>query len=341
MENSALKASFGEKYRHHVIIRDHLITLAGGVVDHLLTVESLAELIDAVNLARRLKLEYVVIGQGSGVLFSDVGFAGLVILNRTNRISIDVTKSQVIADSGVLMQRLIVESASRDLTGLEFLSGLRGTVGGAAVMNRQANGVSLSQIVKSVTVLMPDGQVVTQPVQFMDYSEMSSRLTRVLANRLDLTETPELPVILTVTLQLSRNKKEEIMRKIQHFSQQNRAAWPLTLPSLGPIFKAYQGRDAEEYLTQAETKRLVQGRAKLVPKQPNFILTHTAGLGASRTSDIMTLTLDLQRAVAKKFDIWLEPNFICYGQWENDLLHQNDQLAFELYSGERLQPELE
>jgi UDP-N-acetylmuramate dehydrogenase len=308
-----LQRKFGDRLKENVVIRDYVATAVGGIVDYLLVVETLDDLIDAVKLARSADLRTVVIGQGSNVLFSDVGFLGLVIVNRTNNISFMLEKSQIIADSGVLLSRLIMEAASRDLTGLEFLFGLRGTIGGASVNNRQANGVSIGNLVKAVTLLMPDGEIAHYTGEWLDYEPFGSRLMRCRANDPDAV----LPVILTITLQLSRNKKEEILRKIQHFGAFNRELWPLEEPSIGPIFKdPSPEQSVEAYLQGIQFKKVKIGRARIFSRQPNFILTHESGLGAGRTADIHQLTQLMKDKVLELYSQPLEEAFEYLGTWE-------------------------
>lgn len=313
MNVSRLRAKFNDQLKENVVIRDYVTTAVGGIVDYLLEVESIEDLIQAIKLARVADLHYVVIGQGSNVLFSDVGFPGLVIVNRTNKISFIHEKSQILAESGVLLSRLIMEAASRDLTGLEFLFGLRGTIGGAAVNNRQANGVAIGNFVKAITLLMPNGEIAHYEGDWLDYEPFGSRLMRCRATDPDSV----LPVILTVTLQLSRNKKEEILRKIQHIGALNREMWPLEEPSIGPIFKdPSPEQSVEAFLQGIQFKKVKIGRARIFSRQPNFILTHESGLGAGKTADIHQLVKLMKDKVLELYSQPLEEAFEYLGNWE-------------------------
>lgn len=312
MDIESLRHKLGSRLKENVVIRDYVATKVGGIVDYLTVCDSVAALMEVATLARLTDMPYIIIGQGSNVLFSDIGFPGLVIVNRTNNLSFIPDKSQIIVDSGVLLSRLIMEVASRDLTGLEFLFGLRGTVGGAVVNNRQANGVSIGKYVKGVTMLMSDGKVVHHRGNWMDFEPFSSRLMRIRAKD----PSAVLPVILTVTLQLSRNKKEEILRKIQHFGNLNRHLWPLEEPSIGPIFRdPSPEQPAEAYLQGLKVKKAKVGRARIFPRQSNFILTHERGLGAGTTADIHELVQQLKLQVEELYSQPLEEAFEYVGTW--------------------------
>jgi UDP-N-acetylmuramate dehydrogenase len=312
MDIENLRLTLGSRLKENVVIRDYVTTKVGGIVDYLVVCDSVAALMETVTLARLTNVPHVVIGQGSNVLFSDIGFPGLVIVNRTNGISFISDKSQVLIDSGVLLSRLIMEVASRDLTGLEFLFGLRGSAGGAIVNNRQANGVSIGKYVKGLTMLMPDGKITHYNGSWMDFEPFSSRLMRIRAKDPHAV----LPVILTITLQLSRNKKEEILRKIQHFGSLNRQLWPLEEPSIGPVFRdPLPEQPAEAFLQGIKVKKVKVGRARIFSRQPNFILTHERGLGAGTTADIHELVQQMKATVAEEYSQRLVEAFEYLGTW--------------------------
>lgn len=313
MNIELLKTTLGNRLKENVVIRDYVAPSVGGIVDYLTICETIESLVEVTTIAREAGFPYVVIGQGSNVLFSDIGFGGLVVVNRTRTISVIPERSQVLADSGVLLSRLIMEVAGRDLTGLEFLFGLRGTIGGATVNNRQANGVAVGNVVKGLTLLMPDGKIDHFKGSWMDFEPFTSRLLRARA------ASPEavLPVILTITLQLSRNKREEILRKIQHFGSLNRQLWPLEEPSIGPIFRdPAPEQPAEAFLRGIRFRKVKHGRARIFPRNPNFILTHERGLGPVRTSDIYQLVQMMKEKVWELYNQELEEAFEYFGSWD-------------------------
>ncbi len=312
MPTEKLKRTLGNRLKENVVIRDYVTTAVGGIVDYLIVCETIQDLIETIQLIREAGLPHVVIGQGSNVLFSDIGFPGVVVVNRTKNISFIPEKSQVLVESGVLLSRLIMEAAGRDLTGLEFLFGLRGTIGGAVVNNRQANGVSIGNVVKAVTLLMPDGKIEHHQGDWLDFQPFSSRLMRYKIS------SPEAagPVILTLSLQLSRNKKEEILRKIQHFGLFNKELWPLDEPSIGPIFQDPSAeQSAEAFLQGIKFKKVKIGRARIFPRQANFILTHERGLGAGKTADIYQLISLMRSRVLELYGQELEEAIEYIGTW--------------------------
>ncbi len=110
---------------------------AGGSADYFTVAHDTVELAAAVKSAIDLKVPYLVIGQGEGVLFSDGGFPGLVIHNQADSYGVALDKSQMVVDGGVTLNRLIMVAASRGLGGLTNFYGDPGTVGGAIFSNHE------------------------------------------------------------------------------------------------------------------------------------------------------------------------------------------------------------
>src|SRR5665213_3545695 len=131
----SLRTAFGERYFSNELIGPFTRVGLGGVAEHLVIAETVEELIKAAQLAEQFGRPKAVLGTGSGVLVSDIGFGGLVIINQTDRLMFDVARSQVVVDSGVANDRLLNAAAARGLGGLEFLALVPGTIGGAVATN--------------------------------------------------------------------------------------------------------------------------------------------------------------------------------------------------------------
>lgn len=130
-------------------------TLAvGGSAEYFVAVETIEELRTTVLWARSMSLPITVIGGGSNILVSDSGMRGLVIHNRLGGITFDECEShvQVVAGSGVVLDSLVEELVTRELWGLENLSGIPGTVGGVPIQNVGAYGVEARDVILSVEV---------------------------------------------------------------------------------------------------------------------------------------------------------------------------------------------
>lgn len=313
--------------REHVVMRDFTTLRIGGVADYFFEAKTIDDLIKSVRTAVDFKIPYFILGNGSNILFSDYGFAGLVIKNTTTNIAIMKEKSQVIVDSGVMLPRLIMELASNDLAGLEFLYGVPGTVGGALHGNAGAWGNAIGDYLKNLTVLEKDPEtgipkVSQYDASWLDFSYRSSKLKKI--------KSKEKPVILTARFQLARSQKEEIIRRLNAIQKKRQATQPIGL-SAGSVFRNpipkelknisgsgtknmpefLKERTAGFMLDQVGAKKLKVGSAEVSNVHANFILNKNGAKG----SEVRSLIEEMRASVNEKFSIVLEEEIEYIGQW--------------------------
>jgi len=315
-----LKTKLGEGFKEHEVMRDHVSMCVGGVSDYYYEATTINDLIQAVNTAYELKIPYFILGEGSNILFSDYGFPGLIIKNKTNGIAFIKEKSQVIVDSGVLLQNLIIESASQDLSGLEFLYGIPGTLGGAIYGNTGAYNQSIGDYVKSITLLVPSNEseeqmeiIQIQP-QWFEFGYRTSKIKNFQGYRK--------PVILSIKLQLAQSKKNEIIRRLNIYKN-NRLANQPTGQTVGCIFKNMvensvtsckelpKDKTAGYVLDRAGAKKLRVGNARVSSKHANFIIS-TEDVKAL---EIRSLIEEMRDLVRQKNGYELEEEIEYIGQW--------------------------
>lgn len=303
--------------QEHVVMRDHTTFRVGGVADFYLEAKTVDELIGAVRVCCENKIPYFILGNGSNILFSDYGLAGLVIKNSSAHLAIMKEKSQVIVDSGVMLARLIMELASNDLGGLEFLYGIPGTVGGALYGNAGAWGNTIGDYLKNITVLEEIGgmpKINQYDAAWMEFAYRSSKLKRMKGNRK--------PVILTARIQCSRGQKEEIIRRLKIIKTKKEKSQPTGF-SVGsifrnPILKELENmpefpkeRTAGFMLEQVGAKKLKFGSAEVSPLHANFIVNKNG----AKASEIRSLIEEMRDKVKEKYDIVLEEEIEYVGQW--------------------------
>ena len=313
--------------QEHVVMRDYTSLKVGGVADYFLKVKKIEDLVKAIRTAVDYQIPYFILGGGSNVLFSDYGTPGLVIKNSTANIAVLSEKSQLIADSGVLLSQLIMASTANDLSGLEFLYGVPGTVGGALYGNAGAYGSSIGDYVKNITLLQVDPKDgIPKICQFdrhwMEFEYRSSKLKKI--------QSRHKPVILSVRFQLSHNQKEEIMRKLNAFKKERTSSQPIGL-SCGCVFRnpipkelknvigrgskgmpeLPKERRAGYLLDQAGVKKLKISQAEVSSKHANFIINNDG----AKASEIRSLIEEMRESVRQKFGITLEEEIEYVGQW--------------------------
>lgn len=318
-----LKMGFSE----HEVMREHTTIQTGGVADFYFEAKTVDDLVKAVKAAEEIKIPYFVMGWGSNIVFSDYGFPGLVIKNSTSNISFMNRESQAIVDSGVALSKVIMEATSRNLSGLEFLYGIPGSVGGALYGNAGAYGATIGDYVKSVTVLIPadkeeEAQIVQKPVEWLEFGYRSSILKK--------TKGQHKPIILTVKLQLAQSRQEEILRRIKNYQVKRSENLPVG-HSCGSVFKNpipeelknYAGegtpnmpilpkeRTAGYMLEKSGAKKLRTANAHVSDKHANFVINSKN----ATSREVRGLIEEMRNAVKNKFNVELEEEIEYVGQW--------------------------
>lgn len=299
----------GEVYEN-TSMSSHTLMGVGGVVDFFFEAKAVEELAKAVEACRELNLPYLVLGGGANVIFSDIGFPGLVIKNSASGLNFLRESGEVIAQSGTPLSKLITESATHGLSGLEPLYGIPGTVGGAVYGNAGAHGNDIGSFVRSVTLIDQKGKIIRLTQKAMEFGYRTSKLKR--------NSTKNKPVILSLKFQFVHRKKEDILRDINQHSQWRLKHQPLGSKTSGSIFKNPSGTSAGEktrsagYLLEKSTaKKLSQGEAKVSALHANWIINK----GKANARDIRILIDKMRDKVREKFGVNLEEEIEYFGRW--------------------------
>lgn len=306
-----LKEELGEEVKQNQSLRDYASIGVGGVADFFYTAKTIDQLVNAVTVARKLNLPYFILGGGYNIIPSDSGFFGLVIKNETSNIAFDHENSQVIADSGVNLSRLINLAAGYDLGGIEFLFGIPGTVGGAIYNNAGAFGSEIGDFVKSVILLVSEEdkpKIFRKGTEWMNFSYRSTRLKEGLG------DSKHRPVILTVKIQLARRRKDEILNLVRQAILKKKQAQPLEEKSAGSFFKnpgVVKEKTAGFLLDRAGAKKIRIGGAAVSKKHADFIINRKN----ATASDIRKLADKVRAMVKIDFDIELEEEVEYIGKW--------------------------
>jgi UDP-N-acetylmuramate dehydrogenase len=286
---------------------------AGGVSDFYTEAMDTVELAAAVKAAIDLKIPYVVVGQGSGVLFSDGGFPGLVIHNRSENLAIARDKSQVVADSGMSLQRLITAAANQGLGGLTHLFGQPGSIGGAVYANIGQESHPILSSVRYLTVLLPPARLDREATiaRFRtDWMQEQDGVTKL--QRLKLAkgvEEPQ-PILLSILFQMTNVRTDEVRLRLRNQS----AVMAATVPrgeAMGPLFSALPDVRIEDLLKGAEVGKLRVGNVLPDRRHPNYLV----GKGTVRSADIRQLIGEMQERVAARYSVSLACRYEYLGVW--------------------------
>ncbi|MFC1511082.1 UDP-N-acetylmuramate dehydrogenase [Candidatus Margulisiibacteriota bacterium] len=279
------------KYLRDEPLKNHTSFRIGGPADYFCVPKSKAELKEALAFAKLNKLGLFVLGAGSNVLISDEGFRGLVVKLADGPSAVEVKDQTVVAGAGVLLSKLLKILAQKELSGLEFLAGVPGSLGGAVVMNLGAWEESIGQYVLRVTCVERDGLERTLTHAELDFGYRHSILQR--GNLF----------VVGIELKLKPGSKPEIEAQINKNIKARQGNQPLEFPSAGSVFKNPPNEYAWKLIDAAGCKGLKVGQAQLSAKHTNFIVN----LGAATAQDVQELICQIQAKVKDRFDIMLEP----------------------------------
>jgi len=235
-------------------------------------------------------LPITILGDGCNVLVSDDGIKG-VVLATTRMNTIEIDNTTITAGSGVKMSRLADTACKAGLKGLEFASGIPGTVGGGIYMNAGAYGHDIKDVCQSVEALLPDGTIKTYTE--MGFTYRTSRFQK------------EKAIITKATFNLTPASQDEIKAKMTDLNTRRKNSQPLNFPSAGSTFKRPQVKDkyASKLIDEAGLKGYTIGGAQVSEKHAGFVIN----TGNATAKDVLAVMADVQEKVHKTTGIWLEP----------------------------------
>ncbi|MGI5915044.1 MAG: UDP-N-acetylmuramate dehydrogenase [Anaerolineae bacterium] len=274
----------------------------GGPADLLIVANRLEELQELINLAAAKDVPVTMLGSGTNVLVADAGIRGLVVINNCQAHTIN-DAGMLTAQSGCLLRELARWTVEQSWKGLEWAVGVPGTLGGAVVGNAGAYGGSMSDIVRRVKLLRPDGSVAWSDASVMEYAYRTSALKRQPHNG-------RRAMVLEVDMQLSPGDPQELRAVVERITEQRQMRTPEGCCA-GSIFKRTMQYPAGFLIEQAGLKGYRVGGAEVSPKHANFLM-NTDGATAA---DVKALIEHIQARVLEAFGQLLEPEIEFVGEW--------------------------
>ena len=277
----------------------HTTFRIGGPADFYLCPHSTKEVQEIVEICKEENLPYFVLGNGSNLLVSDKGYRGVVIQLWKNFSDITVKDCCIQAKAGALLSKVAVEALEAGLTGMEFASGIPGTIGGAAFMNAGAYGGEMKDIIKSVKVLDTQGEVRILPKEEL---KMGYRTSIVKEKGY---------TILSVELELSKGNREEIRNTMEDLKERRTSKQPLEMPSAGSTFKRPEGYFAGKLIMDSGLRGFSVGGAQVSEKHCGFVVNK----GGATAMDVLNLIREVQRRVKEQFGVDLETEVRFLGEF--------------------------
>ncbi len=272
----------------------HTTFRTGGEAELFLEIRSAKELQKLLTFFRESGTKYFVAGNGSNLLVSDEGYDGAILHIGDGFNGIRIGEEKITAQAGALLGRTASAALEHSLTGLEFASGIPGSVGGGVVMNAGAYDGEMSQVVSQVRGFTVEGREVEFANKELHFGYRNSLLKQ------------EKIVVTEVEFTLSGGMRKEISARMADFAERRRVKQPLEYPSAGSTFKRPEGYFAGKLIMDAGFRGYSVGGAQVSEKHCGFIINR----GGATTADIRQLMREVQERVKEQFGVELEPEVI-------------------------------
>nr|WP_296007376.1 UDP-N-acetylmuramate dehydrogenase [uncultured Blautia sp.] len=277
----------------------HTTFRIGGPADFYLCPHSTKEVQQAVQICKEENLPYFILGNGSNLLVSDKGYRGVIIQLWKNFSDISVKGCCITAKAGALLSKVAAEALEAGLTGMEFASGIPGTIGGAVFMNAGAYGGEMKDIIKEVKVLDDQGEV-----RVLSNEEMKLGYRTSIVKEKGYT-------VLSAVLELKKGEPSVIRETMEDLKNRRTSKQPLDMPSAGSTFKRPEGYFAGKLIMDSGLRGFSVGGAQVSEKHCGFVVNK----GGATAEDVTVLIREVQRRVKEKFGVELETEVRFLGEF--------------------------
>ncbi len=288
------------KVEENVSLKKYTTYRAGGTARCIVYPKNVDKLIDLLTILKSNNIKHKILGNGSNLLFSDKPYEGILIkLSEFNEIKF-LAKNKIRVGAGYPLVKLSLMAAKKGLTGLEFASGIPGTVGGAVFMNAGAYKSDMGYVVETVKVLTPDLKVLTLVNKEMNFHYRTSFLQKH----------PDY-ICLETTIELKKGKRSAIEEVIKERKQRRLDSQPLEYPSAGSVFRNPDDKAAWQLIDGVGLKGKIHGGAMISDKHANFVINYKN----AKSEDIKYLIDLAHEKVLKEYgiDLKIEQEFV---NWE-------------------------
>ena len=298
-----LKSILGEE---NVFVNEpmnkHTTFRIGGKADFLVCPKNIENVKDIISYLSDNSINYYVIGNGSNLLVKDKGFRGVIVKLFKDFSKVDVDGCLIKAEAGATLSAVAKKAMQSSLAGMECLSGIPGTIGGAICMNAGAYGGEIKDIVKDITVL--ENGVIKKLTK--DEAEFSYRNSKIMREKM---------VVLEVVLELEKGNKEEIQEKMKLLMAQRNEKQPVNLPSAGSTFKRPEGYFAAKLIDDCGLRGFSVGDAEVSKKHCGFVVNNKN----ASACDVLKLMEIVSKKVKDEFGVLLEPEVRIIGEWQKKM----------------------
>ena len=261
----------------------------GGPARAYITPNDKEDLKSILRYSKQEKISTYFVGSGSNLLVSDEGIDGIVITLGRSFKKLKINKNEVFAETGVMLGKMVKECTKKNLSGLESLIGVPGTLGGALIMNAGAFGGEISNYLDNVTVITMSGNEKKYNKNDIDFNYRNSSFT-------------DTEILINANFKFLKSSTETVTKNKLKASGGRKASQPLRFRSAGSVFKNPKEGAAGYFLDKAGLKGVRSGDAEISNIHANFFVNH----GSATASDIMSLINMARNKVSRQFGVMLE-----------------------------------
>ncbi|MFW6000725.1 MAG: UDP-N-acetylmuramate dehydrogenase [Halanaerobium sp.] len=285
------------KVEKNIKLKNFTSFKVGGPADLFLTPKNIIAVQQLMPLVERSDLPYFILGRGSNLIASDKGYRGIIIY--TGKLNNYNIKNNIItAETGIELKELAEIALNESLSGLEFASGIPGSLGGALYMNAGAYNGEMKDIIKSAVFVNYQGKIIEKENKDLELNYRTS----ILQNKNNGW------FAVKVIISLKKDSKKNIKAKMEKLYQKRWNKQPMELPSAGSIFKRPPGHYTGALIEKSGLKGYQIGGAQVSNKHAGFIVNKEN----ATAQDIINLIEKIKKEVYKNSGVQLEvePRFL-------------------------------
>ena len=279
-------------------MRNHTSFKIGGTADLLLFPDNTEKLIEILNICKAKGIPFLTVGNGTNLLVRDNGIRGVVIKLFDKFNKVEVNGDVIIVEAGALLSTVSNIALKNELSGLEFASGIPGTIGGAIVMNAGAYGGEMKDVVVTTHFIDIDGKT---KVINGDEHEFGYR-TSLIQNKGG--------IVIKSELKLKKGDKAAIKSLMDDLNKKRKDKQPIEFPSAGSVFKRPEGYFAGKLIEDCGLRGYRMGGAEVSGKHCGFIIN----TGNATAADVISLIKHIQSSVMNKFGVNLQTEVRIVGE---------------------------
>ncbi len=279
-------------------MKNHTTFKVGGPAEIMVSPENETQIIDVIKLSEKYNIPFLILGNGSNMLVRDGGIKGLVIKLNNNYENIKLKNDNtIVAQSGALLSSVSKFALKNSLEGMEFASGIPGSLGGAITMNAGAYGGEMKDVVSRAKLIDRSGKIIYMNNEELEFGYRESKVKN------------EGLIALEVEFKLQKGSYDKIDEKMKDLTKRRTSKQPLEWPSGGSTFKRPEGYYAGKLIDDSGLRGLRYKDAQVSEKHCGFIINR----GNASCDDILKLIGTVQKTVKDKFNVDLEREIMLIG----------------------------